>query len=706
MKIRLSMLRLIAFASLLTGLAALVSACRAPGDPPVSLASNGIMKVAVRQEGICQVGLGDLGWADADLDLLQLNHRDQPVPIWITGGSQGARVHFYCQPSQSPYTPENVYLLSTGVDPGARIAERSQTADLGISALEPVTGTVRAEQNAHYSPVVLDGDHWFWEKLTAPQRQRLEIDLVDVAAGGGTLMVELWGYTMANTVPDHHAILRVNGQVVADETWDGQTRHTIEAHIPDGTLYEGANSLEVELPGDTGVLVDIAYLDWVAISYSRLPRLAGGSLAFSTGGGPVELSNYRGQAHIFDITDPASVSVLTLGEAAPIFNSELGRRYLAVDSGGFLVPEDIEPAATHPDLRDPSTGAAYLAIGPVDLLEAAAPLLELRDSQGLSVMAVPVSAIYDQFNGGMAEPIAIQRFLGYAVENWVTPPEYVLLVGDASYDTRGYVHPEESNRLPVLMVPTSYGGETGSDVMMADINDDPWPDLAVGRIPARTPEQVEIYVGKVISYEASAEGAAWGNRVLAVADGQETRFKADAVAFLDLFPSKYQTTLVAPGPDDPSASQEVLAEIERGYWLIAYFGHGSLTMWGKDRLFTLEDSKGLSNGDRLPIMMHLTCLTGLFTHPTQESLVESLLWQPDGGAVAVLAPTSLTLPGAQEDLTRAFANALLASPDRRLGEAALQAWRQVPTDSVNSADVMKTFLLFGDPALTLPAQTP
>jgi hypothetical protein len=57
-------------------------------------------------------------------------------------------------------------------------------------------------------------------------------------------------------------------------------------------------------------------------------------------------------------------------------------------------------------------------------------------------------------------------------------------------------------------------------------------------------------------------------------------------------------------------------------------------------------------------------------------------------------------------LASAFINALLESPEGRLGDAALYAWRQIPVDSAESADVMRTFLLFGDPALNPHAQAP
>ena len=87
---------------------------------------------------------------------------------------------------------------------------------------------------------------------------------------------------------------------------------------------------------------------------------------------------------------------------------------------------------------------------------------------------------------------------------------------------------------------------------------------------------------------------------------------------------------------------------------MGYFGHGSVTQWGKDNLFTVKDVASLQNGDRLPLVINMTCLTGLFTHPKVQSLTETLLWKPDGGAVAVLAPTSLTLSGDQSFLSNAL----------------------------------------------------
>ncbi len=69
--------------------------------------------------------------------------------------------------------------------------------------------------------------------------------------------------------------------------------------------------------------------------------------------------------------------------------------------------------------------------------------------------------------------------------------------------------------------------------------------------------------------------------------------------------------------------------------------------------------------------------------------------------MAVLAPTSLTLPADQSFLSEAFVKALLENPNPTLGQVHLRALNQVPVEAPGSRDVMQTFLLFGDPALRL-----
>jgi hypothetical protein len=313
-----------------------------------------------------------------------------------------------------------------------------------------------------------------------------------------------------------------------------------------------------------------------------------------------------------------------------------------------------------------------------------------------------VSAIYDQFGDGSPEPQAIHEFINHAAKSWQPAPRYLVLVGDASYDPQNYLGFPQANQLPAYLINTEFGGETSSDTGFAQLNDDPWPDIATGIIPARTPDQVSSYVNKVLQYEKDLPPVTEPMSLLAIADGQDPAFKADAQGFLDLFPSdRFHAELFAPPAGAADAQQKIIDLFNQDFPLIAYFGHGSIDMWGKDKLFTTQAVAQISHLEHYPILFNFTCLTGLYTHPKVDSLTEALLWQPDGGAIAVLAPSSLTLPYDQGFLSRSLAQLIIDDPTATIGEMHLNARRQTPVDNNGGLDVMRTFMLFGDPALRL-----
>jgi hypothetical protein len=440
-------------------------------------------------------------------------------------------------------------------------------------------------------------------------------------------------------------------------------------------------------------------LNAIEVQYPRVLAAHNDRLMFDSPGGLHPLSGFSGPIDVFDVTQPDRITRIHLGTATT-FAGEAGHRYWAVGPQGYRSGR-VEAAQLTPDLRAANIAAQYLAIGPIDLLEPLQPLLEWRAAQGIATMAVPVQAIYDQFGDGRVDPEAIRSFLKYAAEHWAVKPQYVLLAGDASYDTLNYTTPPQANGVPTFLVQTVYGGETASDVGLAQLDDDEKPDVAIGRVPARDAAQVHAFVEKTIAYEKNAPAGEWRSRVLAVADGQEPVFREDAQRFLDQFSGDYQKDLVNPPAGAPQASEEIVRDLNEGSALVGYFGHGSVTQWGKDNLFTVQDGAALQNGAKLPVIINMTCLTGLFTHPKVQSLTETLLWKPNGGAVALLAPTSLTLGSDQSSFSKALVQAFMTDRAARLGDVFLQTQRAVPAHDPGAQDVLRTFLLFGDPALKM-----
>jgi hypothetical protein len=680
-----------------------------PQPLKISLASPGMVRIPKAKLGA--------GWGSAldHPENLHLSYRDMPVPFWVDAA--GEALNFYTQPSDSLYTQESVYILSVEELP----EPLSQPEVASTSALPELPPDLppggyyafqREETNQLYLPQAELAEHWFWESLSAPASQVFEIQATDllsqkaVPAGLAQLTVALWSGTESPKSPDHHLRVLLNGQLVADEQWDGKGEHRVQAEFDPSLLQPGVNQVTLDAPGDTAATVDQNYLDWVELRYPRQLRAQLDRLDFWSPGGSLKLEGFSGEVAVYDITDPLKAESMQIngqGEGSLTLETQAGRRYQAVGPAGYQDAVSIVPLTTQPDLRAAGIGADYAAVGPVDLLEPLQPLLDYRAGEGLKVMAVPLEAVYDQFNGGVPEPQAIQRWMQFAAQRWQPVPRYLLLVGDATYDPKGYIAPQEANRLPAFLVDTLFGGQSASDVGFVQIDGDDLPDLALGRLPARTPEQVAAIVMKTLAYERALDASQHQHNVLAVADGQEPSFKMDAEAWLEQFPATIQTELIAPAPGVSNTADQIRERLNQGEWLVAYFGHGSLNMWGKDRLFTAEDAAGLDNITHLPVILNMTCLTGLFTHPKVESLTEALLFNPSGGAAAVLAPSSLTLAYDQSFLSQPLVTEILAHPESRLGEVHLAARRQVALDTPGKRDVMMTFMLFGDPALRLSA---
>jgi len=564
------------------------------------------------------------------------------------------------------------------------------------------------KENLLYLPIADSSDRWFWTSLVAPGVFSYEFTLDSVVSGPARLRAAIWASSESGEYPDHHLRIAINGTGVHEERWDGKGFRTVEAVFSTTALRDGVNRITLESPGDTGAAVDILYLDWLELSFSRAPVARQSRLEITCATSPIQPMGFDSPLQVYDITQPQRAQRVGENiEPLHLVDCPRGRRYLILGENEVLSPRKLLESQQLPDLRAVNAGADYLAIGPADLLKPLQPLLELRAAQGLKTLSVPIEAVYDQFNYGMPEPQALRALLAYASMHWKPAPRYLLLVGDASYDPKGYLAAPEANRLTVELIDTQYGGETVSDIGAVQSEQQVEQMPAIGLLPARHAEQVRGYVQKVLKYEAATPQRKQKISLLAVADGQDISFRLDAKSFLDEFPSnQYEYELFTPDAGAGDAAAQLRQRLAEGHHLVAYFGHGSLQMWGKDRLLSVEDLARLPATASLPIVLQFTCLSGYYIHPNVESLAERMLWQPNGGIVAVLAPSSLTLPYDQSFLSLSLARLLVAEPELTIGEIHLKARQQVPLDSQGAADVMRTFMLFGDPALRVSSNSP
>jgi hypothetical protein len=339
----------------------------------------------------------------------------------------------------------------------------------------------------------------------------------------------------------------------------------------------------------------------------------------------------------------------------------------------------------------PGQSADYLVLTHASLLPEARALAEHRRRQGLRTAVADIEDLYDEFSFGHKDPGAIRRFLEAAVRTWRRPPRWVVLLGDATFDPRGYLGQGDLDLLPTKLLAAG-PIETASDDWFADLDEDGVPDVAVGRLPARTEAEAALMIAKIIAYEGA--GAAPGASLF-VADGANGfDFPGASRSTQQLLPPSWAAGRIDTAQLGPATDDALAAALKSGLNLVNYLGHGSSEVWAHGA-FSTAAARGLSNG-RLPLWVLMTCLNGLYTDPgpATDCLAEALMKAEKGGAVAVWASSSLTRAGPQADLNQALYRALFGSRSITLGEAVVAAKKAVPDPSAR-----RSWILFGDPAL-------
>ena len=161
------------------------------------------------------------------------------------------------------------------------------------------------------------------------------------------------------------------------------------------------------------------------------------------------------------------------------------------------------------------------------------------------------------------------------------------------------------------------------------------------------------------------------------------------------------TKILADGQDPTAIKQQILGALNNGSLLVNYLGHGSEEQWSFADFFDDSTAASLSNGERLPVYLLMDCLNGFFHDVYQTSLSTSLMLAPNGGAVAVWASSGFTDAAPQATMDQALLGGWKANPSLPIGKAILNA-----KTGIVDADVRRTWILFGDPAMKLQFSTP
>jgi hypothetical protein len=514
---------------------------------------------------------------------------------------------------------------------------------------------------------------------------------------------------------------------VADEWFDGIVDYPIRAILPDDAAgKEGANTLTLRLPLDTGYGFDMVTLDAYEISYPRHFVVRDGkTLSFTAVG---ELYEVQGLAshdvRVYRTDEDGSVAFVSNVKTTrqddgsytasfPGVGAEAD--YLVVTEAGVRAPL-FEPPPEEADIT--SQQAQYLVIAHPDFIGVNAEagdalysledLLLAREASGYSTLLVDLEQVYAQFGHGLLDPMAIKDYISYAFQNMGT--EMVLLVGGDTYDYLGYLGSGTVSFVPSLYTQTDQIVHIAPvDAKYVDVDDDAVPDLAIGRFPVRNSYELSQMVHKTLIWdwrERYAGGDAYAETALFIADAydvaQKYDFRQDSEDMVARVPWD-EAGITRAYLDDmtvSSARTTILDKLNEGVAMTSFVGHSSANLWTFQNLFKAQDAIGLTNQLRPTLLTQWGCWNTFYVSNSENTMAHEFLLNGEQGAVAVLGASTLTDAAHERRLSKLVYDRLFL-PGLDLGTAVLAAKQAYAEVAPEHLDVIMGWTLLGDPALRL-----
>lgn len=445
---------------------------------------------------------------------------------------------------------------------------------------------------------------------------------------------------------------------------------------------------------------------------------------------------------VWDVTDPVNVCIQPLDEAGDFYTVGEGiHEYALVNLGG-------QAKANFPGVKRVGEVANQNlhALPQSDLLIVTATAFrsqaeELaayrRQHDGLTVSVVTDEEIYNEFSSGSPDATAI-RLACKMLYDRGQDLQYLLLMGAGSYDNRKasspYMLPTYQTEASLSQT-SSYccddyfgfledneGGATDaqgrySNTSVATCS----VDIGIGRLPVRNAADANAVLKKIRDYSDNRYFGSWKNRLVFLSDDDKIEAKEvdspnahmkhneqmvqtllaqghNEFVYQKIYLPAYAQTTSASGTNYPAAIQELNDALQQGALIVNYAGHGNTNSITHEGLMTSAKAAALSM-KRLPLWITASCDVARFDQD-ELSLGETLLLNPDGGAIGLITTTRTVFANNNLALNDSIISHVFdrhADGTRfRLGDVMRAGKRALGSDANKLS-----FCLLGDPTMTL-----
>lgn len=728
-------------------------------------AISNVLRMDIKKSGIYEVSYADLinyevegPFKNTNSNEWRLYYKDREIPLEIhslTGSFSGNDFFRFFVPYQAELESlKNQLILSpinlkTTSMPPMRIKNidaNPVNRTLSNEVLTKFTKTF--EENKKF----IDGfsledslDHFFYASLVnfagmdalSINAELPEIDPSNIENVVVKYFVRAKNGIFGNPIK-HHVVFSLNGKSEGAMEFSESQRTTLTFEIPADRFVNGNNSLDLKVTGKYAPAndFDFVFVDKVEVTYNGFKYADKEMNIFSLADSlrVHTISNFLSSDIIaYDITDlfkPKKLSHMEIEpEANQTFNAhffvdgnvdeENLKHFIFSTKNNLLRPTglSLNPGIDE-SLRSSLNRADLIVYGDASLLEAATELVERRRAQGLEVMTITPDQIYGEFSYGLTSSLALKDFMQMALKNWEKAPDYLLILGDGTYDPKDYNVNQlkieersalEKSTLPAPLIPGRFL-DFSSDNFFVTKEGSHLPQLSVGRIPTNDPKKIKDYIEKIKAYEDEKELEDNGSKKISFFSDEDTgdyekfnertqMMMSEAKSFsTHLFDRKNFS-------NKEEFKNKIIDEFSQSPLLISMMGHGAFDRYGDD-VFDILEARKLKN-QKYPIVATWNCENAYFydANKTYKSLGEELIFNQNGGAIVYMGSTTQTTPSAQAKFGQSYFTQLeeaLKHPRKTLRFGDLLFLTKLALgESSYEKDIVNSFSIIGDPTLVM-----
>ncbi len=725
-----------------------------------ALAEGTWVKVAVTETGMHKISATQLrtwgftnpakvkvyGYGGARLSdqLTQANYIDDLPQLQQVTGSDGS-IYFYAvgpttwksavtgryYPSQNPFSTAGYYFLSDRdaldreIPTMASVTSQSQAATTFNERLFHETDQVSIAQTGHY----LVG-----EDMRYTPSRTFSFDLTDCDQDS-----VVWMQTnLASAITGATGLLKftANGTALTQSSTDIVRAYTGASYVyavetvTRKTFNVSSDKLQLGVTLSSSGTISSAYLDFIAINYSRKLKLNNGRLNFYLDTPAGIISEAPAGTYLWDVTKPLAIEALptqsTGTNTLKWVNEYTGTRSYAAwtETGTFPSPTFVE-RVDNQDLHALPTPKMVIFTVP-ELKTQAERLADIhRAEEGFTVEVIDQDLVYNEFSSGTPDVVSFRKLLkmfydrGESADS-LTSLEYVCFFGRHFYDNRRLT--TEGKNLNWTPTPT-WEAESGIDDNTSYVSDDHCTFLAdnsgvttssdklcvaVGRIPVTSLTEATAWVDKYLSYLNSSTKGDWKNHIFMLADDKDSGVhmtqmndtRANMLAtdggsnfFYDMvYTDEYEQV----GSAYPQARTNMFHYLDEGKSWWFYIGHGNYYSLTHEKILTSDDIATLYL-KKIPVMYAATCDFARCDN-SEPSGAERLLTLDGGGVMAICSATRPVYIADNGLLTKAVGKTIFSRNTDgslpRVGQVIQRA-----KNSLGSNSNKLRYVLMGDPAM-------